>query len=856
MGRDTELRAALRALMSAEHCGAVLIGSPGVGKTRLATEVLDELPDRTIIRCYATMATSTIPFGALASVIPADLHTNNPLRHASEHLTGNVSGRLVLAVDDAHLLDESSVALLHHLMRHDQAKVLLTARPVQASELWRDEALVRLPIRALSRQDTDDLLASALGGPVDTSTRYFMWSRCEGNPLYLRELVSAGLASGALAEREGGWNWHGPLEMTGRLSELVEANLSRLSDPHRRTMELLAYGEPLELDLLAGLTSPDMVDELETLGLLRIEQDGRRAHVRLGHPLYGSQLRATCPTLRARAHHRALAERLEATGARRREDLMRIASWRLDSGSPASIDLLGQAASQAVVAEDWNLAERLCQAAVDLGGTAEVALPLSYVLMYRRSCAKAETVLAEIMAGTTDPVRLCTLGQLRSYVLFSGLGRYEDAIAMLDQISRADLPTELTDTLLFMRYGLALEYLPLAKARAATELMMAADAGMGWLPVAMRFLLATSHVYAGRFAESLAVLKQDEIQDATCYDWIPDLRRGRERLRCASFLNRGDLDRAESLAKRMLTSVIRQSRWTLSQTSCRIALSYCARLRGQAGAAMRLVAEGIAEHHEHPHMWDVLLLAESAMTTALYGQPAEAARALTRAEEACRPAWRMASFAVKSARSWVLASAGRVAEAAEAALHTAAITRAHGTHGVEIIALHDAARFGADTSARLAELAAERTDPLTTAFAAHAKGRARRDTQALEAVAADFAGMGVNLYAAEALAEAARLHRLAGRARQADQAASRQALLVAKLDHAYTPALQTDALASLTPRQLEVARLAVSGLTSQQIADRLHTSRRTVENHLYATYTALGVAGRDELREVLRAAGT
>ena len=79
---------------------------------------------------------------------------------------------------------------------------------------------------------------------------------------------------------------------------------------------------------------------------------------------------------------------------------------------------------------------------------------------------------------------------------------------------------------------------------------------------------------------------------------------------------------------------------------------------------------------------------------------------------------------------------------------------------------------------------------------------------------------------------------------------------MAKLDHAYTPALQTDALASLTPRQLEVARLAASGLTSQQIADRLHTSRRTVENHLYATYTALGVAGRDELREVLRAAGT
>jgi DNA-binding NarL/FixJ family response regulator len=66
-----------------------------------------------------------------------------------------------------------------------------------------------------------------------------------------------------------------------------------------------------------------------------------------------------------------------------------------------------------------------------------------------------------------------------------------------------------------------------------------------------------------------------------------------------------------------------------------------------------------------------------------------------------------------------------------------------------------------------------------------------------------------------------------------------------------TPALQIGGPTALTPRQPEVARLAVSGLTNQQIAGHLHTSKRTVDNHLHATYTALGITGRSELQAVL-----
>ncbi|WP_107501447.1 helix-turn-helix domain-containing protein [Streptomyces viridosporus] len=52
-----------------------------------------------------------------------------------------------------------------------------------------------------------------------------------------------------------------------------------------------------------------------------------------------------------------------------------------------------------------------------------------------------------------------------------------------------------------------------------------------------------------------------------------------------------------------------------------------------------------------------------------------------------------------------------------------------------------------------------------------------------------------------------------------------------------------------TPREHEVAALAVSGMTNADLARRLTLSVRTVENHLPWVYGKLGVASRTGLRE-------
>ena len=52
---------------------------------------------------------------------------------------------------------------------------------------------------------------------------------------------------------------------------------------------------------------------------------------------------------------------------------------------------------------------------------------------------------------------------------------------------------------------------------------------------------------------------------------------------------------------------------------------------------------------------------------------------------------------------------------------------------------------------------------------------------------------------------------------------------------------------SITPREAEVLRLLITGLTSAEIADKLFVSQRTVETHIYNVFRKCSVSNRVEL---------
>lgn len=51
----------------------------------------------------------------------------------------------------------------------------------------------------------------------------------------------------------------------------------------------------------------------------------------------------------------------------------------------------------------------------------------------------------------------------------------------------------------------------------------------------------------------------------------------------------------------------------------------------------------------------------------------------------------------------------------------------------------------------------------------------------------------------------------------------------------------------LTPQELQVVRLAASGVTNREIAARLFLSPKTVSHHLYRAFPKLGVTTRTAL---------
>ncbi|GAA0389103.1 LuxR family transcriptional regulator [Micromonospora gifhornensis] len=72
----------------------------------------------------------------------------------------------------------------------------------------------------------------------------------------------------------------------------------------------------------------------------------------------------------------------------------------------------------------------------------------------------------------------------------------------------------------------------------------------------------------------------------------------------------------------------------------------------------------------------------------------------------------------------------------------------------------------------------------------------------------------------------------------------------------YRPAIADGpGLAALTTQELEIARLAASGLSNKQIAERLFLSHRTVGAHLYRIFPKLGISSRAGLRDALSARG-
>ncbi|HEY3484904.1 MAG TPA: hypothetical protein VGK49_05935, partial [Ilumatobacteraceae bacterium] len=411
MGGATELRgrvddvSAGAAIVERGGAGLVLTGQPGIGKSRVAREIAQRVsgPTVTVAWVQATATAQEIPFGAIAPYLPPSDQYGELLPvlvtagRALRELAGD--GRLLLVVDDAPLLDAASALLVAQTVTAGDATLLATQRDGAAlPEPMRRLGLERRELAPLDDQSAVAIVDELAGGPVDHATRARLCRLADGNPLYLHELVLAGHEADAWSEGPGGLHLRDDIGGAARLAELVDARFDGLGDDAADAANLLALGEPLGVVTLETMTSQPAVEQLDELGLVEVVLDGRRTQLHLAHPLYTEVLRSRLSVLRRRRLYRRLADQLSTEGARRRDDLMRMATWYLDSGEAPPPDLLVPAAKHARQAGDDALAERFLVASMAAWPTFEAGHLLADTVYRQGRSADAVAALDAIDA--------------------------------------------------------------------------------------------------------------------------------------------------------------------------------------------------------------------------------------------------------------------------------------------------------------------------------------------------------------------------------------------------------------------------------------------------------------------------
>ncbi|MEX2551897.1 MAG: AAA family ATPase, partial [Actinomycetota bacterium] len=377
VGRSTEL-ARVGALFGSGGGAVILAGPAGVGKTRLAAECLAraEAEGYLALRVSATSATSALPFGAFSNLLPDRMGgptRANLLGQVAQSIAERGGGKPVaIMVDDAHLLDDSSAALTHHLVQAKRTFVLATLRSGHPASdavvaLWKDGLAKRLEVAPLSSSQVEELLLATLGAPMEGSSLNLFQNGARGNALFLRELVLGALESEALQQTQGMWRLSGELPISDRLSEIIESRLAHLSDAEYRALGVVALGEPLAIGAFEAVEPGFELEALENRGLVRIERDDRRLFLRLDHPLHGEVLRSKLSQLAARRTATTLAEAVEGFGARRKTDVLPVGVWRLEGGGRFQPAPMLRAALTAQQRNDFPLAERLVRAALGAG---------------------------------------------------------------------------------------------------------------------------------------------------------------------------------------------------------------------------------------------------------------------------------------------------------------------------------------------------------------------------------------------------------------------------------------------------------------------------------------------------------
>ena len=343
VGREQELlqlQSVLSGLEAGRGQSLLIVGEPGIGKTRLLAELRSLLPAETTWlegHCLSYGGLPSWPFIDIlqrwlgvgmgdpevvvrtrARARLAPLFGDDPSRVLPglarllrvDVATGTTAGPeeirrgyvawvealtrrqpVVLAIDDLHWAHASSRALAEDLLAlTDRAPLLLVAtlRREPSSEGWRfrtrmlaeySHRAAELSLEPLDPAAAAELLGRLLPGAFDDQTREEIVARAEGNPLYLEELLRALVEGGGLEQRHRTWTTtlKPSLILPPALENLLVARIDALPPGPRRLAQTAALiGREFPVGALEEVAGSTARRDLDVLLRAEIVREVRR----------------------------------------------------------------------------------------------------------------------------------------------------------------------------------------------------------------------------------------------------------------------------------------------------------------------------------------------------------------------------------------------------------------------------------------------------------------------------------------------------------------------------------------------------------------------------------------------------
>lgn len=867
VGRD-DLLAQAHALL-AGGSGVVFRGPAGSGTTRLLRELTAGVAAGELLQLRATESGASMPLGvflrSLGDVVAtgADAAPASPAPPAEQtglvRLAAALEARVaaspvrLVAVDDAHLLDRPSAALLLDLavagIRVVASLAEGAAVPDAVGALWHDGLCAVLAVPPLDEAESIALLAAVAGVPVDHGLGRALFSKCGGSPRLLTAAMEAAVLSGAAVPRGGMLVLAGPLPALPRVDGVLRQRVDGLGAEALHVLDVVCVAGELTLAEAGALLAASALEEAETAGVVVVLESATGEDVvRPASPLLADAALGGLAVLARRRILNELIEGTRAATARRGpsgSERARLCRWRLDAGGIQDVDELLAVAEWVYVA-DPLLCARVVEAAIASPRSLDQTLRLANLLAHLHRMHDAERVLDAIPEAHRAADVLGVVPATRAYLLTMVAHDPARAIALLD----AAAGTVVDDSALASVRTTALWALgDFAAAVAVGEPLVSNPDRPPAARAQAGTTLALVYISRGdRAAYDRVVALVAEVLPLADAG-MPEVVATRSLQEVLVLLNVDrDVAGAVRLARAGYEGALARGDDGLRAEFAHL-LAWAAVIGGDLSAALPLFRESLAARGMWSRTTRPWIETHYLRALLLRGAVAEARAVLQRV--LASPHAPVHDVSIALAEAAVLAAEGAVVAAGRRCAEAGDSVRTLGQFERAVAVWFAGLRYGDSGCARrLLTQADAAPGSVSPAVVAQARAWLWRDPSGAESAANDFAAAGLLWYAIDAQSQAVLLR--TERAQDPLPAAARLAVLRERAPGfgASSPAAHTGH-PPITGREREVAALAAHGASDRDISSMLGISVRTVNAHLRNVYAKTGVHARAALRSLL-----